>query len=65
MLQIGSQEENEVLLLLQRWLDETQGFVRRESLMDADLSTLQGRIFWIDWRLSFCLQCDIVTLETE
>ena len=43
MLPIGGPEENEVLLLLQRWLDETQGFVRRESLMDADLSTLQGQ----------------------
>lgn len=43
MLPIGGPEENEVLLLLQRWLDETQGFIRRESLMSADESSLQGQ----------------------
>ena len=43
MLPIGGPEENEVLSLLQRWLDETQEPNRRESLMAADTSTLRGQ----------------------
>ncbi|UCH48110.1 MAG: hypothetical protein JSU95_19120 [Betaproteobacteria bacterium] len=43
MLPIAGPEENEVLLLLQRWLEETQGSTRREFLMSADIETLQGQ----------------------
>lgn len=43
MLPIGGAEEAEVVALLERWLEDTQGFLRRESLMDADISRLQGQ----------------------
>lgn len=43
MLPIPGPEEAEIIALLERWLEETQDCVRRESLMDADLSTLRGQ----------------------
>ena len=43
MLPIGSAEEREAILLLEKWLEATQGFLRREALMDADLETLKGQ----------------------
>lgn len=42
-LEIGGAEEAEIISVLERWLAETQGFLRREALMDADMSTLQGQ----------------------
>ena len=43
LLPIGGSEEAETVALLDRWLEETQGYLRRESLMDADISKLQGQ----------------------
>jgi hypothetical protein len=43
MLRIGGAEEAEVITVLERWLEEAQGFIRREALMDADLSSLEGQ----------------------
>jgi hypothetical protein len=43
MLQIGGAEEAEIIALLERWLEKTQSYIRRESLMDADISKLKGQ----------------------
>ena len=43
MLPVGSAEEREIILLLEKWLEATQGFLRREALMDADPVTLKGQ----------------------
>ena len=56
MLPIGGPEENEVMSLLQRWLDETQGFIRRESLMSSDNSSLQGQDLLDRLALEFLLE---------
>jgi hypothetical protein len=42
-LAIGSTEEAELVALMERWLDTTQGFLRREALLDADPETLNGQ----------------------
>jgi len=42
-LPIGSTDEKQVIGLLQQSLDQTQGFLRREALMDADQSSLKGQ----------------------
>jgi hypothetical protein len=56
MLPIGGPEENEVLSLLERWLDETQVPNRRESLMATDTSTLQGQDLSDRLALEFLLE---------
>ena len=56
MLLVGGPEENEVLSLLERWLDETQSPNRRESLMAADVSTLQGQDLLDRLALEFLLE---------
>jgi hypothetical protein len=56
MLPIGGPEENEVLSLLERWLDETQVPNRRESLMATDTSTLQGQDLLDRLALEFLLE---------
>jgi hypothetical protein len=43
MLSLGGSEERNVISLLERWIDETQGFLRRDALMEAEQSTLQGQ----------------------
>jgi hypothetical protein len=43
MLPIGGIEEREIILLLENWADETQGFIRREALMEVEQSTLNGQ----------------------
>lgn len=43
MLTIGSDEEIEIVSLLQQWLEQTQGFLRREFLLDADPDSLEGQ----------------------
>ena len=43
MLPVGSAEEREVILLLEKWLEATQGFLRREALMNADSASLKGQ----------------------
>lgn len=56
MLPIGSLEERETILLLEKWLEATQGFLRREALMDADLETLKGQDLLDRLALEFLLQ---------
>jgi hypothetical protein len=56
MLPIGGPEENEVLSLLERWLDETQVPNRRESLMGTDTSALQGQDLLDRLALEFLLE---------
>lgn len=43
MLPIGGIEEREVVSLLENWANETQGFIRREALMEVEQSTLNGQ----------------------
>ncbi len=43
MLPIGGKDEAEVIAILERWLETTQGFMRREALMDADIVSLEGQ----------------------
>ena len=43
MLPLGGPEERDVVSLLERWIDQTQGFLRREALMEAEQSTLEGQ----------------------
>lgn len=43
MLPVGGADEREVISLLEKWLDDTQGSGRREALMEAEQSTLNGQ----------------------
>ena len=43
LLEIGGAEELEVITLLESWLDQTQGFLRREALMESDSASLNGQ----------------------
>ena len=43
MLAIGGAEEAETISLLQQWREQSQGFLRREFLMDADPASLEGQ----------------------
>ena len=56
MLRIGGAEEAEVITVLERWLEETQGFIRREALMDADISALEGQDLLDRLALGFLLE---------
>ena len=56
MLPIGGTEECAVISLLEQWLDETQGFIRRENLMGAEQSSLQGQDLLDRFALEFLLE---------
>jgi hypothetical protein len=56
MLPVGSAEEGRVILLLENWLDQTQGYTRREALMEADLSTLRDQDLSDRLALQFVLE---------
>lgn len=56
MLPLGGPEEAEVIALLERWLEETQGYIRREALMDADISALEGQSLLDRLALQFLLE---------
>lgn len=43
LLPVGGIEERELILLLEQWADETQGFLRREVLMESEQSELEGQ----------------------
>ncbi|MDX1433136.1 MAG: hypothetical protein R3286_11880 [Gammaproteobacteria bacterium] len=43
LLPVGGTEEAELVALLEDWLDRTQGFLRRESLMTAESAALDGQ----------------------
>lgn len=56
MLPIGGVEEREAISLLEEWLDETQGFMRREALMEAERSALEGQDLLDRLALEFLLE---------
>jgi hypothetical protein len=56
MLPIGGIKEREVISLLEKWVDETQGFMRREALMEMDQSTLEGQDLLDRLALEFFLE---------
>lgn len=56
LLPIGGTEEREVISLLERWVDETQGFLRREALMESEKSTLKGQDLLDRLALQFLLE---------
>lgn len=43
LLEIGGSEEHEVITLLEEWLDQTQGFLRKEALMESDPASLKDQ----------------------
>jgi hypothetical protein len=43
LLDIGGPEELEVILLLEKWLDQTQSLQRREALIELDQAKLKGQ----------------------
>ena len=43
LLEIGGSEELEIITLLESWLDQTQGFLRREALMESDPAALKDQ----------------------
>jgi hypothetical protein len=56
LLEIGGAEELEVIALLESWLDQTQGFLRREALMDSDPASLKGQDILDRMGLQFLLK---------
>ena len=40
LLPLGSREETDAIALLDKWLEQTQGFLRREVLLNADPAVL-------------------------
>lgn len=56
MLRSGGAEEAEVITVLERWLEETQGLIRRKALMDADISALEGQDLLDRLALGFLLE---------
>ena len=56
LLPVGGAEEREVIALLEKWVDETQGFIRREALMESDESTLEGQDLLDRLALQFLLE---------
>ena len=56
MLPVGGAEEREVVLLMDKWLETTQGFLRREALMDAEPETLQSQDRLDRFALEFLLE---------
>lgn len=59
MLPIGSDDEREVILLLEKWLEATQGFLRREALMDADPATLKSQDLLDRLALEFLMKIQV------
>ncbi len=56
LLEIGGTEEFEVISLLEKWQDQTQGFLRREALMESDLASLKGQDILDRMGLEFLLK---------
>lgn len=56
LLPVGGSEESNILSLLEKWLDQTQGFLRREALMEADTSELKGQDLLDRLALEFILE---------
>ena len=56
LLEIGGAEELDVIALLESWLDQTQGFLRREALMETDPTSLKGQDILDRMGLQFLLE---------
>ena len=56
LLAMGGTEELEVIALLESWLDQTQGFLRREALMESDPASLKGQDILDKMGLEFLLK---------
>ena len=56
LLEIGGAEELEIISLLEKWLDQTQGFLRREVLMETDPASLKGQDILDRMSLEFLLK---------
>ena len=56
LLEIGGVEELEIISLLEKWLDQTQGFLRREVLMESDPASLKGQDILDRMGLEFLLK---------
>lgn len=56
LLPIGGPEEREVISLLEKWVDETQGFIRREALVESEQSELKGQDLLDRLALQFLLE---------
>lgn len=56
MLPIGGSEEARLIALLEEWADQTQGYLRREALMEADQASLEGQDFLDRQGLEFLLE---------
>lgn len=56
LLPIGGAEEREVISLLEKWVDDTQGIIRREALMESEQSTLEGQDLLDRLALQFLLE---------
>ena len=56
LLEIGGVEELEIVSLLEKWLNQTQGFLRREILMESDPASLEGQDLLDRMGLEFLLK---------
>ncbi len=56
LLTIGGTEEGKVVSLMEKWLDQTQGFIRREALMEIDPSKLKDQDLLDRLALEFILE---------
>lgn len=56
LLPVNGTEAGNVISLLEKWLDQTQGFIRREALIEAELSTLAGQDLLDRLALEFILE---------
>lgn len=56
LLPIGGTEEGKVISLMKKWLDQTQGFIRREALMAIDPSELKSQDLLDRLALEFILK---------
>ena len=56
LLPVGGTGESIIVSLLEKWLDQTQGFLRREALLEADPSALKGQDLLDRLALEFILE---------
>jgi hypothetical protein len=56
LLEIGGAQELEVIALLESWLDQSQGFLRREALAESDPASLKGQDILDRMGLQFLLE---------
>jgi len=56
LLPVGGTEEGNVISLMEKWFDQTQGFIRREALMEIDPSKLKDQDLLDRLALEFILE---------